>query len=65
MRARYLLLLMAVGAAALLGAMTVRSAQGEARRTLTFTAPRPQPATNIRWTCRRAACRLVTKSSAR
>jgi hypothetical protein len=41
MRARYLLLLMAVGAAALLGAMAVRSAQGEARRTLTFIAPPP------------------------
>jgi hypothetical protein len=41
MRARYLLLLIAVGAAALLGAMAVRSAQGEARRTLTFTASPP------------------------
>jgi hypothetical protein len=41
MRARYLVLLIAVGAAALLGAMAVRSAQGEARRTLTFTAAPP------------------------
>src|SRR5438874_7349493 len=40
MRARYVLLV-AVGAAALFGVMAVRSAQGEARRTLTFTAPPP------------------------
>jgi hypothetical protein len=40
MRARYLLLV-ASGAAALLGAMAVRSAQGEPGRTLTFTAPPP------------------------
>lgn len=40
MRARYLLLVV-VGAAAVLGAMAVRSAQGEPGRTLTFTAPPP------------------------
>ena len=40
MRAGYLLLV-AVGVAVLVGAMAVRSAQGETGRTLTFTVPPP------------------------
>jgi len=42
MRARYLLLV-AVGAAAVFGAIVVRAAHGDPGRTLTFTAPPPAP----------------------
>jgi hypothetical protein len=71
MRARYLLLV-AVVAAGLFTTMAIRSAQGEVRsaqgqagRTLTFRAPRPRRATTITWTCRRTASRWVTGTSGR